>query len=861
MDLKIEILESYSRIHNRDLLLEQGGDPEATAKQEFATAQGSNPLPVTSSPYVAQGARAQVAVFTTKQGTRWKFAPMNSNGQPNIGGSRFIDQDWDTFVGYFSEDGEKKGSAGEDQTTDQAGVEVPLVIDWQPGQLTQMAQLSDETKDVVSLNITSLAGRAQEIWDSLTQTMQTTFGHIDKFSDFLAGDSIGSFEKQLVSAKTSLVMVDGEWTKVSEPPQEAQTSLISESFKDLVSMVADGDGGCVEGVMEDFTITDNGVLISPKGDGADRSEALSFRDKNGYTRMLLQKAAAICKKEAEVITSLDQPYKNTTGGDNAIRGFGFEDITEIMSLLRIKRQIKDDKGDYSAIAKLVKKKTILLNKKLNRLTLASEEWIKEYEKSALDPHQADLIMDIARILQGGSKSNDLYASMLKHSNQSVKVRGSNYILPVGNDTGKGKRQDILEIFTTSEEAVAGAERSGLKGVTPTCMPIEEAFKKGSKGTLTALKKAKVFEQGQVVCALKVGLKNYMKLSHAVLGTGGRKTFKELVNTPFNESTLAQTAMGNLGLDETDHASFVEYATSIDKIGDAVFDSIWDNGSVSLNNSKLRNLGPYKPTSIEGPTDFTSVDSTELGFGSKSAMTKKGEKIDQNLAKNFAETVLKDLLKNNDYKDLEGSMSVLKKQAKFIADDMGTSYELNSGMARLQHTLLAFLKHTRLKKDLAAGGNKAKQAKVFMAMEQYHSGGADDNGTILDGRELTTSNNYIMRHNEPLIVAWNSILSDDGVWTLEVTDGASKASSNGKIELKKGKETLTTTTDTVAKKNSKTKKVNGYKTSTSLKLNKPGLESFSTVKNPPKPVGESVELGEILTHIKLLFEKVAIVGIK
>ena len=821
MDLKIEILESYSRIHNRLL---EGADPRiAQASQVIANGnlQSTNTGMQSGNVPRADGGMVDVRIFKSGSivvgGANAKF-----NGTvltPGKNPEQFL-KILTMLAGPLDGEAQEPGAEGE-EGQEEMGMEEQVPI--QPGQITMMADLSDETKNITALNFVNIAGRAQAIWSELPQSMQQKFGSIEAFSNFLTGPNPESFEKQLVAAKISLRLVDGNWTAVQEPPQESQTSLISESFRDLVDIVADGK--CNGEVIKDFATTKTGdVLISPKGDHDDRSEALAFRDTTGFLKMLINKASKICNKEIQRKAKLRTSHTSNPGGDNAIRGFAFEDILETVSLLRLKKKMGKGNEASPSFTKLLNDKIKNIHEKLSKLTLENEVWVKAYEESGLDPNQVGMIREISDILQGGALSNNLYASMIKHSNQSVKVRGSLYALPVGDQTGSGQRQDVLEIFATPEDAMAAAKRSGISNIKPTCDTVEKAFVGSAKGTLSALKRSGVFHTGQTVCALKVSLKNYMKLDHAIFGGGRFSTFKDLINKPLDKSPFAKTIAENLGMDEADHETFMEYAGEMDDIGGSVY-------SVPM---------------------------------STNMVTKNGDKLNQNTAKNFAEEILVNLNKNNTFPELAGGeMGHLKAMAEKVAKDTGSKHEISAAYSKLQHRIAAFLQHKKLQKDLSTGGAVGRKAKMFAAFKMFHAGGSDDDNLVCDYRGLATEENYVFKQNDPLRDAWKSVMDEDGEWDLSVTAGEPKTSTRGKktfksvqIKLVRGNQHLTVTNDTVATKGANGK-VTGYNVNYNCQVNRALMQSYSTSSG----ILESKELGEILSHIKLLFEKVAIIGIK
>tara|TARA_R110000851_G_scaffold229758_1_gene382443 strand:+ start:3105 stop:5621 length:2517 start_codon:yes stop_codon:yes gene_type:complete len=838
MDLNLEILESYARIHNRvlsQLLSEGDTNADPNSDPRITTANG-----VLAGAQWQQDGASQSASLTKADGAATE-ATLWTNGSIAIGGAN---AKWDgqtlspgknpeQFKKILTmlagpEEGEAKTPAGGEETTTEGQVE-EVPVQALPGDMTYQADLEPETQQATANNLVAAAARASEIWKTLTKAQQKQFGPEELFSRFFAGGRSESFEKQLVGKKVTIELKHGEWQTIVGPPQDAQTSRISDSMRDLVAMVADDK--CDEDVLADFAQTKKGdVLISPKGDQDDRTEALAFKDNKGFLKMLLDKASKACGKKIPIV-KLRRAKKTVVGGDNAVRGFAFEDILEVISLLRMRKEL----GDSPELSALIDAKMNRIHEKLSRLTLSKELWIKAYNESGLDPSVVATIRDIGDILQGGAKTNDLYGSMMRHSDQSVRVRGSIYALPVGDQVGLGKRQDVLELFASPEEALAGAERSGITGIKAQCGPVEDAFTGDHAATLDALKSVGAFTDGQEVCGLKVSLKNYQDLAHAIFGGGRYTTFKELLSDM--DSPFAKVIMENLGMTEDDMEGFQNYAQEMDDIGGT----------------------------IHGLPMEMAVTTTAKGT------------INHNSANSLAKNIIDDLSMDSTYPELQqGDKKRLIAVAKRIAQKSGTAAEARVAYKKLQTVLAQTVHHRKLQRDIENGSQpgsddaskeKARSAKLFIGFKMFHSGGSDDDDSLCDFRGLKTDENYIFKQNDILRDSLRSVLGEDGEWDI-------KFSAGGQINLESEGDMKLSLLDSVVTNKNKAGKDTSYAQNISLQVSRGTQKAYDTTDNDvakkanakkaggPKELSDSKRSGliDVLGQLKLLVEKIAVIGI-
>ena len=189
------------------------------------------------------------------------------------------------------------------------------------------------------------------------------------------------------------------------------------------------------------------IIISPKGEGADRTRALSFSDPQRTLRNLVRSVANKCNPgEAEDsdagIRMVDVRAVSTSDrtGDNAIRGFMMEEILEVLSLLEARQKGREGKGTEN-LNTVIARKFSKIKERLLRLREEVETWVTASKFSGLDPKQAQLVHDLKQIADNMDPENpiqfdkdSLFGSMFRHSRTCLMYRKPTFVLTVGTET-------------------------------------------------------------------------------------------------------------------------------------------------------------------------------------------------------------------------------------------------------------------------------------------------------------------------------------------------------------------------------------------------------------------------------------------
>tara|TARA_R110002124_G_scaffold40345_1_gene126234 strand:+ start:98 stop:2821 length:2724 start_codon:yes stop_codon:yes gene_type:complete len=838
MDFYKELLESFSRIKGRKLRLLEGEelDPEAVALATQAKAQGAKQPGMKAGearPIETPGGGLPVIVWVTQDDVK-KIVFKIGDGY-----AQGVDANWEAFVSAFTEEGSQ--DSGERKKRGASKSTASTFVD--PGlEVLDQYPVDEETKTKVAGLYTKITGMAEKIYNSWMFQLKKGSrefieGDADEFAkspatfrNYLVGASRQSFQQKLVAPKSSLLFEGGVWEKQDYSLDAVQLAGITESYHDLLNLISNDRVKCdsltQQKVLEKFSKTPNGnVIIKPKT--GDKNQALSFADDTGQMKNLLDMVELKCpnmKVREEVIKA---PLGGG-GSDNAVRGLGFEKILELVSLISMNKEKPNDR-----LQALINFKISELTRKLQTLRSVVERWVDDSKLSAMDPEDLEIAGDIIKMLKGkmigasegsvGQQAESLFTRMLEHSKEAMRVRRPLVFLPVGDQVGGGKRQDILEIYSSAEEAVAAAARSGIKidKKDIKCGPAKNFFI-GGKGqgndqaTLTALEGAGKLNRNQSVCTLKVSLKNYMSLDWAKYGGGRYSTFKGLMtgkNDDFLNSIAAnlripvpqeETLDANGDPIPTELDELKTYAAEMDSLGKEVFDIPLEAATIDANGNPIK--VPSGELTAKALIDTLRQKSSYDEFtGSSDALriilnTPEEDRTPEQVA-TLAEVEAAPE-KENDIDDLI-------RQAEVVAGGTGiTKKEKSLGFERLQLLLNDRFQALRVRKDIAAGDKKgateaqkkrAKQAKRFTAAKMYHSGGSDDNDLICDYRDLLKNETYIFKQNEPLNDAWGSVLSGGAdkngrVWDMKIED-------SGLVTLRSGDMTLRLKSDVKSTKNS------------------------------------------------------------
>lgn len=720
MDYFTELLESYSKLKKRTLkLLVENQDPQMIAKQELTKAQSNNPPPTLSQPYIAQGVRAQVGIFQTPKG--WKYAPIGSDGFPNAGKSRFIDQDFNTFVGYFKDDG-----AGME---DQGGFQRA-----EPGSNIAASPFAEQDPE--------LATAAQEAFQNMALMAGNLFKGLDKqfitgkqwgtapmFATYVFGKTPQALESQLLFLKTKIVRddVNKDYITVAQPPDPKTVKDVAKRLEELFKFATKDDDLTLDEknrILSTFAVTDNGnVSVFTEDDDS----GYVFKDDNGFFKNLL---AAVQHKFGFKIREINTKRQISKGVDNNIRGVALEEILPVFSMQRKMQELAALGRNTKPLAKVANDLLNLVREKLSKLAINYETWIKSHQQSALDPEDVRIINEVGALV--GPDGNKIITAMMNVSKQSLAVRKPDLIITKGRETGEGRRQDTFEIFTDFAKAKMALIKTGYDDETVSTKglikqaAVEEVFQ-GREDIYKAALKAGIFKKGQKVFYTPISLKNYISLDKAVFGTSTQTSISDFINgnTKDPENLFMKKFTEMTAMNPENHKAVKSYNKDLREIWDKVA-SVPKIAKVKNGRGSLINSKPFREF-IQSTLDLIQKNSTYEELSDISS---------EDSPKNKITSMIKKYLESDDEDD--------------ILQDKIKAY------------VAQYTKNTKLIGDLKAGDINAK---YYLAMKMFNSGGSFDDGLVCDYRGLGTKENYSFLQNDVMRDVLQSFMSSDGKWTL------------------------------------------------------------------------------------------------
>ena len=369
---------------------------------------------------------------------------------------------------------------------------------------------------------------------------------------FIRGESNKSFEYK-ISNKSFTLRTDktGKLIKQDAKPAVQIRKRAVDLVENLVNLATGGRSGSKKcGDLDKFAMSGDNLLIFTEGratgTGSGDVNGLSIEDSPGTFRKLYERAAEKCGKDTEMsrVTSLGT---DKTGGDNANRGFSFE---EVPYLLDLKQKMSEPGADVECLKDKYKGAINSLKKKVGKLNEAREGYVQDYDKTAVDLEtlaMGEMANQLVEEFSGeGEDSSARITEAMVPFGSKISERGSIMSLPAGTETGQGKRQDVLEVFEDCDKAEESLKKGNNNGATPRKMKISE-LSKSQQGVMKCLVssepsagkpiKGDEGKEGDAeICVIKTSLKNYMNMDKGI--TYGTQTMESQRTFAFARDQLA-----------------------------------------------------------------------------------------------------------------------------------------------------------------------------------------------------------------------------------------------------------------------------------------------------------------------------------
>lgn len=715
----------------------------------------------------------------------------------------------------------------------------------------------------------------------LARSMGTT---VERLANYFTGGLQQSLESRLSNLSFKLVSKDGSLVKVKSTPDAASRKKVAEKLENLMS-IALGEKQSAsspecKALTKNFAMTGgrgNRSIVIAVDSNINDNDSLALSDNQGIYEEFLKTAYKKCgkRKDPEEI----RLSSDSTGGANANRGFAFEEVPQLLNLVNAINEAKTE-AEKKCLRDQLKKASDKLFEKLNKLSEDTEGWVASEANTALTiEDQASL--DMAKSLVatvGNSKSKQEFNTKLVRAmipyGQNIQNRGSIMALPAGEDTGQGKRQDVLEVFEDCDKAREGLARTGSElGVEPQTMKISElskaqqeslkCFQKGDNAKLPSDKDAEV-------CVVNTSLKNYRGISTGIT-TGSQRGGSQGETADIVMEYLDGTLNTDQELSPEDIKEVEDLQKELQELRDkrkqqtagTMASRDPDESKKKSLSKRIKNiLNKVDPRKLLAGRVVKAEEKYKelLGFSDEQHRRAAEVLKEQSDINNFiinnpeADVILPNgkVLNNYDVFNTVGEIAIDKLTDMLeIGQESPEAEELrqliqehrDEPSEKARRKVATFIEKQSLMMRIKRGDQDALNA---LKLKMMRVGGDSTDVLGLEIRDIDNNKTYGFKHNQPLQDAFENLGQPDSEWQI---DGGSPGSSDitlvhptlGKIKL----EARVVRTDS------------GFTTQYSVHYSKQIIEAYNKYNTPQSdnPVIEAINLISKTLHV--LREKVTV----
>lgn len=772
----VELLESYSRLKKRKLVLLEQSVDDSQVKGDAALATVENSLNTPNpnkknNPYIPGDATTPIKMWITDKGTvYWAEAssPADTRGFPAR-----------TDLKRFYQNFRQAGAPGEEQAQQPT--------DDQVGAAPQVVQPYSNWKGAEIINKLFPANKISKFIKSLFRGKELTPEEMLKEAEALrlqlkAGDHNGSWAKALFKAYKKIVHEDGTFRDYDISEEEDMLDLKLEVQDRLVR--------AVDLVSKEDPLTDEecielkrSVVMLPRGRIAIKQpleyggRGLIFNDRSKRLNLLLNQGAKNkgCDLERKTLGELG----SNTADAVRVRGDFMESLEEIVHTIKSCHiQLSDPKSK---------------NRKqcMARAEAAIGQWKSERDKlnlyfKALEKTDSPatgefaIPMEIAEEMEvltrvreifGDNAPEILVKRLTAFAIRDHRIRMPDHLIRINKETGEGKRADTIELYDTKEKAVAALIRSGFNE--------EEANNLVSETDVSKLcSKQEYVDQCPVDTTrpyyrVSVSLKNYLNLENGI-HLGGR--------------SADQISDFITGQDCRVRGCTQEQIQSSRRLRESMAKTLGQDWLNDVDSEQYKEM-------LRVHDQMEKVKSSIDNLGKKVTKTLNGKEIDIDTLKNFGET-FKENLKNN------------KTYSEYINDDIpgliDEYIEQGKNPEEIKARITSYIQNKMLNKQASRGGNAGMIARTYICSKKFLAGASSDN-TIASVRSLERMESFNLRQND-------------------VYSGLADYIKNGKNSKWK----LNISNSTIAIRNEET----GARVSTAIDIDKNGKIDYGARTNAP-----------------------------
>lgn len=820
MDFFKELLESFSRVHDRSLRLLEA---EAVDPDRHNAANGV----IAAANIGTANPKAMVAGFKYK-GTVPSQIPVIFNPDTKSLSVKGSYVNWDEMKKTMSSGnskllkkvitmliGSEEGGNTNKTKPEYVSQAIPAGETARKGVFSDDANGKQARKDTVNAFV--------NMGELLPKALEKAGLDPSKYERLFVGAYNESFESKLSKSNKYLVKdKDSGFLKFEEGVLDSATVVgVAKTIENMLEAMSNGDeGGCDrQGIlfgeyeqtfMDNIKKTKRGeIVITP--DGADISQSLVFTDdtrkrrkKESGTRAFMKdvinKAFELCGKKIPVVDILGDVGEGGNADNNTI-GTGYELFQKLgVMSINIKRMQEEGKAIPDALANEYKKTRIQFSEKMRKLseiTAVAFTRQREMGLTITDTKYVDNLKDqfeprkdkdgnaiLLRDKDGNpikdKNGNDILADdtpllvkMFELSMTILKDRNPKFVTEAGSETKFGERQDIREYYSKEKEAKAALKKAGLDPSSFSMNTLQEMIN-GDHMTDSeaeaAMAAGLVENKTKRIAVIKTSLKFYKDINNVTLGGGSNNTYHQmmeeeltaggpyhkLINTMLDDLEKGKNKDGSIETSEDAWKAMQNYAKNLKSIEDTIGDI---------------------PSKVTVTTDRGST-----------------ERLYVNSAQRFADIVEEELRNNNSYKELTtGTKKRIMSRIQLLKKSRA-NYTDDARYKTIQNEVSTMLIHAKVEKDLNSGDDdRVKNAQRWLASKAYHAGGSDDPKLNETAVSRETGNSHVYHRNKLLKKVVNGEQDGKDNWKVDMDKSKFE---DGLVIYSNGKKTLTLSTNTV-----------------------------------------------------------------
>ena len=642
-----------------------------------------------------------------------------------------------------------------------------------------------------------------------------------KYERLFVGATNESFESKLSKSNKYLVKdEDSGFFKFEEGTLDNATVVgVARTMEDMLATLGRGAEACPpvygdddptgppkpvyeQTFMSNIKKTKRGeIVITP--DGADISQSLVFTDdtrgrrKNlGTMKDVINKAFELCGKKIPVVDILGDVGEGGNSDNNTI-GTGYELFQKLgVMSINIERMQAAKQAIPDALANEYKKTRIQFGEKMRKLseitalnftrqrgmglTTTDTAYVNNLKDQFEPRKDKDGNPILLRDKDGNpikdKNGNDILADdkpllvkMLELSMTILKDRNPKFVTEAGSETKFGERQDIREYYSTSAEGMAALEKAGLDSSSFSMNTLEEMIEGGhmtDSEAEAAMAAGLVKNKKSQIAVIKTSLKFYKDINNVTLGGGSNNTYHQMMEEDLNAGGPYHKLINTM-LDDLEKGKNKD-------------------GSTETSEDAWKAMQKYA-------NGLKSIEDTIGGIPSKvDVITDSGttKRLYVNSAQRFADIVEEELRNNNSYEELTtGTKKRIMSRIQLLKKSKA-NYTEDALYKTIQNEVSTMLIHAKVEKDLNSGDDdRVKNAQRWLASKAYHAGGSDDPKLNETAVSRETGDSHVYHRNKLL----KKVVNGKGNWKVDMDKSKFE---DGLVIYSNGKKTLTLSTNTV-----------------------------------------------------------------